>query len=52
MQPSEEGLSESKYYYETFPAKFDRALFNKPRKTHDYSSSFIYKSCVTNEQII
>jgi pterin-4a-carbinolamine dehydratase len=34
-----------------FPAKFDRSLFCKPRRTHDYSQSFQFKSKVSNVDI-
>lgn len=53
MPPSEEGLDPKMLYsYKTFPNKFNKSLFCQPRKIHDYTESVIYKSIVTNEQII
>lgn len=52
LQPSEEGLPEQVYTYSMFPEQFVSGLFNKPRKTHDYSEALVYKSIVSNEMIM
>lgn len=53
MPPSEDGLDPNQtFYYSVFPEKFNRSLFNVPRKTHDYTESVVFKSIVTNEAIM
>lgn len=53
MPPSEEGLDQGVLYsYKVFPEKFNHSLFSQPRKTHDYTESVVYKSIVTNEQVM